>query len=134
MIQKKQNRNKKSALRRKAEERFIELKQVTVKKSKGDTASLIHELQVHQIELEMQNEQLRHAQTIIEDSNKRFSDLYDFAPVGHLTIDKEGKVVEANLTAAQLLGVTMNSLINKPFNVFVHPSDKDVFFLHLRKL
>ena len=134
MMQKKQNRNKTSALRRKAEERFAELKQVMVKKSKGDTASLIHELQVHQIELEMQNEQLRQAQTIIEDSNKRFSDLYDFAPVGHLTVEKEGRIIEANLTAAQLLGVTMNSLINKPFNIFVHPSDKDVFLLHLRRL
>lgn len=133
-MKKKQNRNKKSALRRKAEERFAELKPATAKKPKRDTASLIHELQVHQIELEMQNEQLRQAQTIIENSNKRFSDLYDFAPVGHLTLEKEGRIVEANQTAAQLLGVTMNSLINKPFNVFVHPSDKDVFFLHLRRL
>ncbi|MGB7566609.1 MAG: PAS domain S-box protein, partial [Chitinivibrionales bacterium] len=131
---KKQKRNKTPALRRMAEKRLAEKPLRPAKMSKNDTASLIHELQVHQIELEMQNEQLRQAQTIIENSNKRFSDLYDFAPVGHLTVEKEGKIIEANLTAAQLLGVTTNSLINKPFNVFVHPSDKDVFFLHLRRL
>ena len=131
---KKQKRNKTPALRRMAEKRLAEKPPRPAKMSKNDTASLIHELQVHQIELEMQNEQLRQAQTIIENSNKRFSDLYDFAPVGHLTVEKEGKIIEANLTAAQLLGVTTNSLINKLFNVFVHPSDKDVFSLHLRRL
>jgi len=131
---KKQNRNKPPDLRRMAEKRLAEKHRRPAKMSKDDAASLIHELQVHQIELEMQNEQLRQAQTIIENSNKRFSDLYDFAPVGHLTVEKEGKIIEANVTAAQLLGVTMNALINKPFNVFVHPSDKDVFFLHLRRL
>jgi PAS domain S-box-containing protein len=123
--------NKPSALRKKAEERLSKQSSRSSKMSDGDSAALVHELQVHQIELEMQNEELRAAQTIIENSNKRFSDLYDFAPVGYLTVDPEGRIVEANLTATQVLQYDRQYLIGKPLNVFVYPDDRDFFYRHL---
>lgn len=97
-----------------------------------DARSLIHELQVHQMELEMQNEELRRAQRELEESRNRFSDLYDFAPVGYFTFDKNGLIIEVNLTAANKLGVERSFLIKKPFSLFISPGSKDVFYLYLR--
>jgi PAS domain S-box-containing protein len=81
--------------------------------------NLLHELQVHQIELEMQNETLLQAQLALEDSNARYKDLYDFAPVGYLTLDKDGLIVESNLTAASLLGVERKPLSGRPFSRYI---------------
>jgi PAS domain-containing protein len=83
-----------------------------------DVRKLVEELQVHQIELEMQNEELRSVQYELEQSRKKYSDLYDFAPVGYLTISEEGRIVEANLTAAKQLGIERSFLIGKPFNLY----------------
>ncbi len=99
-----------------------------------DARSLIQELQVHQIELEMQNEELRTAQRELEESRNRFSDLYDFAPVGYFTFDKNGLIIEVNLTAANKLGVERSFLIKKPFSLFIFTGSKDVFYLHLRNV
>ena len=82
----------------------------------------------------MQNEELRKAQVIIENSNKRFSDLYDFAPVGYFTVEPEGRIKEANLTGSELLGFDRGYLIGKPLPVFVHPEDKGDFYRHLISL
>jgi PAS domain S-box-containing protein len=99
-----------------------------------DARKLVHELQVHQIELEMQNEELRLAQTAIEESRARFSDLYDFAPVGYVTLDNNGIVLEANLTMSRLTGFDRGFLLNKPFHLFIAREDKDAFFAYFKRL
>ncbi len=98
-----------------------------------DVKKLVHELQVHQIQLEMRNEELSKAQAEIEHSRRKYSDLFDVAPVGYFTFDQKGVIVEANLTGAELVGVERSFLINKPFNLFVEPGFQDVFLLHSRK-
>jgi PAS domain S-box-containing protein len=96
--------------------------------------SLIHELRIHQIELEMQNEELRRSQAQLDESRHRYADLYDFAPVGYLTFDHEGLIVEANLTAAKQLGEERARFLKKPFFLYVIKADRDAFRLHLAKV
>jgi len=95
---------------------------------------LLHELQVHQIELEMQNDELRRIQAELEISRARYFDLYDQAPVGYFTLNEQGQILEANLTAAEMLGVTRNVLIHQPLSRFVHPDDQDPYYLSRRRL
>lgn len=90
----------------------------------------VHELQIHQIELEMQNEELRRAHAEIEESRDRFNDLYDFAPVGYITLDAERTIIEANLTAATMLGKKRGDLIGRKFTRFLARAAQDPFYLH----
>ena len=99
-----------------------------------DVRKLVEELQVHQVELEMQNEELRSMQSELEQSRKKYSDLYDFAPVGYLTLSEEGRIVEANLTAAKQLGMERSILIGKPFNLYAAENYREELHLHLRKV
>ncbi len=94
--------------------------------------SIIHELRVHQIELEMQNEDLRCVQNEIEVSRLQYLDLYDFAPVGYLTLNKQGQILELNLTAAKQLGIEKRDLIKTNFQNFIFQPDKGVFLSHLK--
>jgi PAS domain S-box-containing protein len=94
----------------------------------------LHELRVHQIELEMQNEELRRAQDDLEVSRERYFDLYDLAPVGYVTLSDKGLILETNLKAAELLGMKRNSLVNQPLSRFVLPEDEDMLYLFLRHL
>ncbi len=94
---------------------------------------LLHELRVHQIELEMQNEELRRTQLELEDQRDKYSDLYNFAPVGYFTISKQGMIVEANLTGASLLGVERTLLIQKPFSRFITKDYQDSFYFYRQK-
>jgi len=87
-------------------------------------------LQVHQIELEMQNEELHRALDELEESRSRYSDLYDFAPIGYFSFDTDGVIFEANLTAATMLDIDRRSLMNKPFSGFVVRDGRDAFHLH----
>jgi PAS domain S-box-containing protein len=89
---------------------------------------------VHQIELEMQNEELRSAQAEIEDGRARYFDLYDLAPVGYCTLSEKGLIEEANLTAADLLGVARGTLPKQPFSRFILTEDQDIFYLLRRQL
>ena len=91
---------------------------------------LSHELQVHQIELEMQNEALRHTHITLEETLDRFVDFYDCAPVGYLTISDTGSITELNLTCASLVGMTRRDILQHPFARFVMPEDADRWHLH----
>ncbi|MCJ7538844.1 MAG: sigma 54-interacting transcriptional regulator, partial [Desulfobacterales bacterium] len=102
--------------------------------SAGDVNKLVEDLHIHQIELEIQNEELRRAQSELEVSRDGYSDLYDFAPVGYVTISEKGLILQANLACADMLGVERSSLIGKPFSRFVKKDDQDVFYLHRKAL
>ncbi|MEY3289184.1 MAG: hypothetical protein RLZZ419_1426 [Pseudomonadota bacterium] len=95
---------------------------------------MLHELCVHQIELEMQNEELRQAQLLIDKSRGRYFDLYDLAPIGYCTLDKQGLILEANIKAASLLGVERHRLTRKPINHFIFKADQDIFYLQHKRL
>ena len=120
-----------TALRQKAEEKLRTQIERLQKLSSKDIRDLVHELGTHQIELEMQNEELRRAQEELEASRSRYAELYDFAPVGYFILDKDGMIREMNLTCALLLGVERGLLLNKPFVSFIgRPEDKNIFFKH----
>ena len=99
-----------------------------------DPARLIHELTVHQVELEMQNDELRRTYRELESSRARYMDLYDFAPVAYFSIDENGMVRQANLTAAVLLGIGRTDLVRRPFTDFILPDDQDVYYRHRKAL
>jgi two-component system cell cycle sensor histidine kinase/response regulator CckA len=97
-----------------------------------EAMNLLHELQVHQIELELQNVELRRVQTELEISREKYFDLYDLAPVGYITINEKGIIQQANLTAGNQLGMTRKALINKPLTRFILLEDEDIYYF-LRK-
>jgi PAS domain S-box-containing protein len=84
-----------------------------------DVRRLCHELEVHQVELELQNEALQEMQQNLRASEERYRDLYDFAPVGYVTLNADGRIIEANLAAATLLGEDRASLTNQRFQYFL---------------
>jgi len=95
---------------------------------------IIHELQVHQIEVEMQNEELRRAKAKLDAANSRYFDLYALAPFGYCTLSEAGIILEANITAANLLNVPRQSLINQPLTRFILKEDQDLYYLHHKQL
>ncbi len=98
-----------------------------------DPQCLLHELQVHQVELEMQNRELREARQELEESRNRYVDLYDSAPNGYLTLDDKGRIREINLTGAQLLGIERSYLTGKPFVAYVARDAVSQFLEHVRR-
>lgn len=98
------------------------------------TRQLLHELRVHQIELEMQNEELRRTQQELEATRARYFNLYDVAPVGYCTLNDSGKIVEANYTAAALLGVDRGTLTMQPMTRLIFKEDQDTYYLLRKKL
>lgn len=97
-------------------------------------AHLLHELQIHQTELEMQNRELREAQQRLEEARDRYADLYDFAPMGYLSLDEHGLVLEINLTGAAMLGDERASIVGKPFPARLALGDSQMFFLYLNRV
>ena len=93
----------------------------------------MHELQVHQEELEAQNEELRETQQLLEASRDRYADLYDFAPIGYTTLDEKGHICEINLTGATILGRERSRLLGTLFSVAVARDDLSLFHGHLRQ-
>lgn len=96
----------------------------------GDMQALLHELNVYRVELEMQNEELRAAQLELEAARQAYSDLYDFSPVGYLTMNVKGLIKVANLTAASLLGTPRGRLVGQNLSKFFAFEDRDALFLH----
>ena len=122
-----------AALRQRAEA------QARAMKSPGPAAQtpeeiqrVLHELRVHQIELEMQNEELRQSRTELELSRERYFDLFDLAPVGYFTLTEDAQILEANLTGAKLLGASRSDLLDRPFTRFILPEDQDGYYHHRR--
>ncbi len=96
--------------------------------------NIIHELQVHHIELEMQNEELRRTQLELHAERDKYAGLYDFAPVGYFSISEKGIIMEANLTGAAMFGMERGRLIGQPFSRFIDKDDQDTFYFRRKKL
>lgn len=95
---------------------------------------LLHELQVHQVELEMQNEELLRTQHTLEAALSRYEDLFEFAPVGYLTLSREGLIEETNLIATTMLGIGQEKLRNRPFSTFVDATHSDTWHVYFQRL
>ncbi len=134
MTEKKNITEKASELRKRAEQKAVQSPENTKSLSHEETQQVLHELRVHQIELEMQNEELRTSQAKLDAARTRYFDLYDLAPVGYLTISEQGVVLEANLTAATLFGEDRGLLSKRPFSQLVIDEDQDIYYLHRNQL
>ncbi len=93
------------------------------------TQQMLHELRVHQIELGMQNDELRRTQIELEAARKSYFDLYDLAPTGYVTTDLQGIIQQSNLTATLMLGVSRGTLIRESITRFILPADQDIYYL-----
>ena len=128
MNKEKRNFTDDQMLRRNAEE-LLKKKQGKMDKfaTETDSLKLLHELQVHQIELEMQNEELIQANETAETALRKYTMLYDFAPMGYFTLDPEGNICELNFTGAEMLGDKRYSLVNSNFKLFITEDSRNIF-------
>ncbi|WP_281542235.1 sensor histidine kinase [Maribacter aestuarii] len=95
--------------------------------------TLMHELEVHQVELEMQNQELREAQHLLEDARDQYTDLFDFAPIGYLILDDKGVIENINLTACTMMGIDRSLIKGKPFSAYMSSGESGTLFLKLRE-
>lgn len=123
-------------LRRQAEARLNKLIKKTAQapQTNADIQRLVHELQVHQIELEMQNDELLQARMQLESTLNMYVELYAFAPVGYFTLARGGTIRHCNLTGAKLIGVGLNELAGRRFNIFISPESRPTFDTFLDKV
>lgn len=118
-------------LRERAEARWEDLRDQStdeINLTFEGSRKLLHELQVHQIELEMQNDELRRIHIKAEESKARYVELYDFAPVGYCTVSETGLILQANLALATILGVPRGELLQQPFSRLIDRQDQDIFY------
>ncbi|MGM0621698.1 MAG: ATP-binding protein [Bacteroidota bacterium] len=130
MIKKKTTANKSDKLRQNAELLVGKKK----KSSETDSSKLIHELEVHELELEMQNEELKRAKEQAELAEKKYTELYDFAPSGYLTLTKDGEIIDLNIRAERMLGKERSHLIKSRFGFFVSVDTRAVYNRFLQKI
>ncbi len=122
-------------LRRQAEERLQQSKaKVAAPSTPEGLQRLIQELEVHQIELEMQNEELQEARSKLERSLAQYTDLYDFAPVGYFTLDQSGIILNVNLTGTRMVKMARSKVLNQRFDRFIHTEDQTAFSSFLAKV
>lgn len=100
----------------------------------AEMSAALHELEVHKIELEMQNEELRSAHVALQESKSRYFDLYDLAPVGYLTLCEKGMILEANLATSSLLGVKRAILAGKYLTSFILSDDQPIYYRHWKQM
>lgn len=133
-----ENRNGKrdqpAALRRQAEWLLEKRDIFPPEEWPADFQKLFHELQAHQIELELQNEELRRVQEELSLARDKYTELYDWAPVGYCTLSPKGIIARANLTFAAMLQLGRNALDGRPLSDFIHADDQDIFYKKLRNL
>jgi PAS domain S-box-containing protein len=122
-------RHAEARLRKRQRDQRSEVREL---RSAADTQRLLHELQVHQVELEMQNEELSRAKARAEACAAKFSDLHDFAPIGYVSLDDGGCIQELNFTAAKLLGRPRAELVGTALVKTVARRDRDIFLRHLK--
>jgi PAS domain S-box-containing protein len=134
MAKKPDKSTKGTGLRRQAKELLRTTKRDVAGMPVTDVQRLGHELQAYQIQLEMQNEELRRAQVELEAARDRYVDLYDFAPAAHLTLNAHGTIVEANLRAGTLLGINRKELIGQSLARFIARSDEGTFQRHCQEV
>lgn len=125
---------KKTDLRQQAEAKLSKLKKSPATDADVDPLRLIHELEVHQIELEMQNEELLQANAELESTLSLYAELYAFASAGYFTMTRDGTIRRANLTAAKLMGVGLSELIQRRFAVFISPESRIPFSAFLDRV
>jgi len=131
---KKDNKSDSALLRQKAEELLKKKSSGTASPlSEVESLRLIHELEVHQVELEMQNEELQRARAIAEVANDKYIRLYDFAPSGYFTLSVKGEIIELNISGARMLGKDRQHLKSSLFGFFVSEETKPIFSLFLEK-
>ena len=123
-----------SDLRRRAEEMLLKDHGQLNKIQPTDMQNVVQELRVHQIELEMQNEELRRTQQELEASREKYFDLYDMAPAGYVSLNEKGIILEANLSVATLLGRERSLLVGRPLTRFIHREDQDIYYLCHKQL
>lgn len=133
-MSKKSATSPKDVLRKQAEDKLSKQKDKTQPIKKDEALRLVHELRVHQIELEMQNEELARLQAEAESTLKIYAELYAFAPVGYFTLTRDGTIRRANLTAVKLMGVGLSDLIKRRFAVFISPQSRVTFSDFLDKV
>jgi diguanylate cyclase (GGDEF)-like protein/PAS domain S-box-containing protein len=102
--------------------------------SPAQAQKTLHELRVHQIELEMQNEELRQAQLSLEHQRERYFNLYEMAPVGYVSVSAQGLILDANLTAIKLLGDSRKNLISRRFSQCIATQHQDSYYLRIKRL
>jgi PAS domain S-box-containing protein len=123
------SRSRRKTLRKRAEET---LRTMSHRKeaAEKDLLRIVHELEIHQVELKLQNEELRNAQVELAATRDRYTDLYEFAPLAYITLDKDGKVIESNFMAAGMLGVERRDLVRVNLTKFVTSESQDDWYLH----
>ncbi|MFH1970058.1 MAG: PAS domain S-box protein [Verrucomicrobiota bacterium] len=122
-------------LRKRAEEKARDMGHENLESlSPEEIWQALHELRVHQIELEMQNEELRRSRAELDAARARYFELYDFSPVGYCTLNGKGLILEANLTAATLLGMARDALVKQPLARLILPEDQDIYYRHHKQL
>ena len=132
---KRSNKSEFSNLRQKAEELLItKISKSDSQLSETDTLKLIHELEVHQIELELQNKELNLARSAALLTAEKFTELFDFSPTSYFSLSKEGRIVELNLEGAKMLGKERSLFIDKVFGLFVSSDTKQRFGLFLKQV